>query len=122
MTQRGRQSDIIPQYREVRQADLSGGMNDGKNETLLPANQTPNALNMDFDQMSAKVARGSIKFNDQVAPSSGVRCKVDPGLSPLYFEGIVSTNVSKAVPLRGYMYYPYCDATDIGGQFVSEGA
>lgn len=115
------------EYREVRQLSLAGGVNTSTNETLLAPDESPSALNVDFDRNAVQATGGSIKFNNQVAPGSAVRCRVDPSLSPLM---VLPTPLGGAgnallgtvdVPLRGYEYFPYSADTDIGGTFDSEG-
>lgn len=119
--------DQREEYREVRITDLSGGVNNSHNETLIEPNQTPDALNVEFDNDAVTSTGGAIKFNNQVAPGSAVRTRVDPSLSPLL---VCSTPLSGTgngllgaceVPLRGYEYLPYCVDYDIGGRFTSEG-
>lgn len=101
-------------YREVRQTSLAGGLNDTYNETLLRPDQTPDALNVEFNRETVQTAKGAVKFNNQVAPRSGFRSRVDPSFSPLYIED------DKALPLRGYGYVPYGSEYDIGGDFAVE--
>lgn len=111
-------------YRDVRQTDLSGGVNNSHNETLLELNESPNALNVDFDRAAVESTGGSIKFNDQVAPGSAIRCRVDPSLSPLMAlpAPILGTSLDGTVdvPLRGYGYLPYSADTDFGGDYAFE--
>lgn len=114
-----------PEYREVRQKDLSGGVNDYLNENVIKDTETPNALNVDFDRASVDTAQGSIKFNNQTAPSAAIRTKSLKGQQPLT---VLSAPLQKViagsldtrnidVPMRGYGYLPYTQETDIGGDF-----
>ena len=122
----GAQNFDRPEYREVRQKDLSGGVNDYLNENVIKETETPSALNVDFDRASVDTAFGSIKFNNQTAPSACIRTKSLKGQQPLavlsaplqtVFTGVLDTrNVD--VPMRGYGYLPYAQETDIGGDFV----
>ncbi len=97
------------QYRTVRVRDFSGGMRDNSPATQIEDGESPNSLNIEFDRGSIATTRGCRKFGNQVAPSSGVRCRVDPALSPLSFASGMS------VPLRGYIQLPYIATSDIGG-------
>lgn len=110
---------------EFRQTDLSGGVNNSKNETLLQPNESPRAVNVDYDQDAVGSTSGSIKFNDQVAPGSSIRTIVDPSLSPLMAlpRPILGTSLDGTVdvPLRGYGYLPYSADNDIGGDYAYEG-
>lgn len=112
------------EFFEVRQSDLSGGVNNSKNETLLALNESPKAVNIDFDQDAVGSTSGSIKFNDQVAPGSAIRTIVDPSLSPLMAlsRPLLGTSLDGTVdvPLRGYGYLPYSADTDIGGDYAYE--
>ena len=99
-------------YREIRQGSLAGGLNDTYNETLLRPDQTPDALNVEFNRETVATARGAVKFNNQVAPKSAFRTRVDRSFSPLFIED------GKAVPQRGYGYIPYAAEYDIGGDFA----
>lgn len=115
-------------YRTIRQDDLAGGVNNSHNETLIEDNEASDARNIDFDRDAVTSASGSIKFNNQSAPGSALRTRVDPALSPLMVmpvpiggAGTTGVEGSVDVPLRGYVYLPYSEATDIGGRFDSEG-
>jgi hypothetical protein len=101
-------------YRETRIPGLAGGLNDTLNQTLLNPDQSPNALNVEFNRETVQSAKGAIKFNNQVAPRSGFRSRIDQSFSPLYIES------GKAVPLRGYGYIPYSPDYDFGGDFASD--
>lgn len=123
-----------PEYRDVRQSDLSGGVNDYLNQNVIKPTETPDALNVDFDRASVDTAFGSIKFNNQTAPSACIRTKSLKGQQPL---AVLSAPLQRKgvppgppftldtrnieVPMRGYAYLPYATETDIGGNFV-EGA
>ncbi len=115
-----------PEYREIRQSDLSGGVNDYLNQNVIKPTETPDALNVDFDRASVDTAFGSIKFNNQTAPSACIRTKSLKGQQPL---AVMSAPLQKAsagvvdtrnieVPMRGYGYLPYAVETDIGGNFA----
>ena len=119
-----------PDYREVRQSDLSGGVNNSHNPTIIKPNEASDVLNVEFDRDAVQTTGGSIKFNNQTAPGSAIRTRVDKSLSPLMvldkpLAGVLATGLpftnSVDVPLRGYGYIPYCADTDIGGRFDSEG-
>lgn len=97
-----------PNYETVR-IPLAGGMNDTDDQTLLRPDETPDCLNVEFNRETLASARGALKFNNQIAPRSGFRTKVDRSFSPLYIED------GKAVQLRGYGYLPYASEYDIGG-------
>jgi hypothetical protein len=103
-------------YRIEASGPLTGGLDDSRPETALDPNQTPYAINFDYDRGSAKTSQGSIPMNRQVVPRSAIRCRPDPALSPLYFE------TGKAVPLRGYGFLPYAFEYDIGGRPDFEGS
>jgi hypothetical protein len=103
-----------PQYRTVRVRDFSGGFRDENPATQLEDGESPNALNVEFDRGTIACTRGLRKFNNQVAPSSAVLCRVDPALSPLPVQSGMS------VPLRGYCYFPYSPESDLGGNFAQE--
>jgi len=118
-----------PEYREIRQKDLSGGVNDYLNENVIKETETPDALNVDFDRASVDTAFGSIKFNNQTAPSACIRTKSLKGQQPLavlsaplqrHYNGVsyVVDTRNIEVPMRGYGYLPYAQETDIGGNFV----
>ncbi len=113
-------------FLEFRQTDLSGGVNNSKNETLLQPNESPRAVNVDYDQDAVGSTSGSIKFNDQVAPGSAIRTRVDPSLSPLMAlpRPLLGTSQDGTVdvPLCGYGYLPYSADNDIGGDYAYEGA
>lgn len=102
-------------YREVRLPSLAGGMNDTDNQTLLRPDQTPRALNVDFNRETVRSAAGALKFNNQVAPQSAFRSRVDPSYAPLYVQD------GMGVPLRGYGYLPYASEYDVaGGDFAAD--
>ena len=103
-------------YRTVPVGDLTGGINDTAAETALRAGQGLRVENWDLDKGGLSSARGSIKFNNQIAPRSSVRCRPDPALTPLYFKAHYS------VPLRGYCWAAYNQDYDIGGDFAYEGS
>lgn len=109
------QSQPKEQYRSVEIVPLSGGYDDTTEPQLLADSKTPSCRNVEFNRGDVRSARGSIKFNNQTAPTSGIRTRVDPALSPLSFEA------GKSVPLRGYIPIPYRDDYDIGGDFGSSG-
>jgi hypothetical protein len=119
-----------PEYREIRQSDLSGGVNDYLNQNVIKPTETPDALNVDFDRASVDTAFGSIKFNNQTAPSACIRTKSLKGQQPL---AVMSAPLQRKgvspgpytvdtrnieVPMRGYGYLPYAVETDIGGNFA----
>lgn len=115
-----------PEYREIRQSDLSGGVNDYLNQNVIKPTETPDALNVDFDRASVDTAFGSIKFNNQTAPSACIRTKSLKGQQPL---AVLSAPLQKdsagsldtrniEVPMRGYGYLPYAKELDLGGDFV----
>jgi hypothetical protein len=90
---------------------LSGGVKTGFPPSLLSDGQSPFAENVEFANESVKTPRGSRKLNNQTLLRPALRCQPDAGYSPLYVEA------GKSVPLRGYVYLPYSDVTDIGGDF-----
>src|SRR5690242_15730404 len=98
-----------PQYRTVRQAGFKGIV-DGVAEDLLEDGESPRALNIEFDRGSIATTRGCRKFNNQTAPSSGIRTRAPQSLPPLYIASGLS------VPVRGYVYHPYDQNYDIGGR------
>lgn len=112
-----------PEYREVRQTDLAGGLNDRRNEATLDPSETPACLNVDYDKESVLSTGGAIKFNNEPAPGGALRTKAT--LSPLYVQkqSIVgaATDYPIEVPLRGAVYLPYGEHRDIGGRFDYEG-
>lgn len=95
---------------------LDAGLNLSRSPLLLHDAESADLLNVELDQNSIKNARGAIKFNNQVAPKSGILLAPDPAFSPLSIEA------GRSVPLRGYGFLPYDPNTDIGGDFVSNGA
>lgn len=95
---------------------LSGGLKSDRNATRIGDDQTPRAVNVEFSDDSARSARGSLKLNNQVAPTPGILCRVDPAYSPLYVEA------NKSVPLRGYITHRYDPGYDIGGDFAAAGS
>ena len=105
-----------PQYRTVQILPLSGGYDDTTEPQLLQDGKTPFCRNVEFNRGDVRSSRGVIKFNNQTAPTSGVRTRVDPSLSPLYIEA------GKSVPLRGGIYIPYRAEDDLGGDFGASGA
>ena len=111
-------------YRIVRQLDLSGGVNDYLNQALVGDNQTPDCLNVEFDRGSVDTAQGSIKFNNQTAPASSILCKSSKNpmavmSQPLAWR-VAQDTTPVEVPMQGYAYIPYNEATDIGGDFAYE--
>ena len=126
----GAQNFDRPEYRDVRQNDLSGGVNDYLNENVVKDTESPSALNVDFDRASVDTAFGSIKFNNQTAPASSIRTKACRDQQPLAViaqtlqqdaagSGIGTLFVGNVeVPMRGYGYLPYSAETDIGGDFA----
>lgn len=103
-----------PNYRTLRISPLAGGLNDTDDETLLGPDQSPDCLNVEFNRETIASSRGNIKFNNQVAPMSAFRTRVDQSYSPLFIEA------GKAVQLRGYGYLPYASEYDIGGDFAAD--
>jgi hypothetical protein len=61
-----------------------------------------------------QTGRGAIKLNNQTAPRSAIRTRIDRSFSPLYIQP------DFGVPLRGYGYLPYAGETDIGGNFAED--
>lgn len=110
-----------PNERIVDLTPINGGWVDSKFESLLKPTETPNPINVDFDDSSVRASFGMIPFNRQSAPPSGILCRPDPALSPLYFTASTASLKGKAVPLRGYVVLPYSQDTDIGGRFDLEG-
>lgn len=114
-----------PEYREVRQSDLAGGLNDKRNQALLDPSQTPSCLNVEFDTDSVTQVGGAIKFNNEPAPGGAVRTHAS--LAPLYLRSAPLLGTGNGatgaveVPLRGGVYLPYSQDTDIGGRFDYEG-
>lgn len=113
------------EYREVRQTDLAGGLNDKRNQATIDSSETPDCLNVEFDTDSVVNAGGAIKMGNEPAPGGALRTKAT--LSPLYLRsapllgsGNAATGVVE-VPLRGAVYLPYSQDTDIGGRFDYEG-
>ena len=104
-----------PEHRNFPISPIAGGINDSQNETIVRDDQSPRALNVDFNRTSVKSTGGCLKFNNQTAPHSGLLTTVDPGLSPLSLEA------GRSVPLRGYGYIPYHEDHDLGGRFEDEG-
>lgn len=100
-----------PEYSELRLRSLAGGLNDTENEVLLRLDESPDALNVEFNRETVASSRGALKFGNQIAPRSGFRTSVDESFSPLFFDE------GKAVPLRGYGYIPYQREYDVGGGF-----
>jgi hypothetical protein len=101
------------QYKSNRMRPLAGGINYSRNPVTLRDGEAADALNVDLDDESVKnVNNGSIKFNNQVAPKSCVRTRGNTGPSPL------SVLANQSVPVRGYVYVPYNDKQDIGGDFA----
>lgn len=109
--------DLTPKsnYRTHQIHPLAGGYDDTTEPQSLPESKTPACRNVDFNRGDVRSARGVIKYNNQTAPTSGIRTRVDPSLSPLYLES------GKSVPLRGYVYIPYRSEDDIGGDFGASG-
>ena len=101
------------QYRRIPLRPLSGGLNQSRSPFLLGPGETPDCNNVDFDRESVKTVNGSVKFNNQAAPRSGIRTRVDKSLSPL------AVSDGQSAPLRGYGYIPYQSIFDIGGDFES---
>lgn len=116
-----------PPFRTIRQDVLAGGVNNTSAATSLTLDETPDALNVDFDNESVQTTGGAIKFNNQVAPGSAIRTRVDPALSPLMVLPLPLGGSGNGalgqvdVPLRGYGYMPYSVDYDLGGRFTSEG-
>jgi hypothetical protein len=125
-----------PDYRDVRQTSLAGGVDSSHNPTIIGPDKAADALNVDFNQESVQSTGGALKFNNQTAPGCAIRTRCDPSLSPLMalpypLLGTSSGSVLGAngipaagtvdVPLRGYGYLPYNADVDIGGRFVQEG-
>lgn len=110
---------------------LAGGIDDSALETRLGSGNPPpqpfrlhDAENVDFDRDSARSSPGSLKLNNQTAPKTGVRTRVDPGFSPLLAASSFlggSTVGTCSVPLRGRIDIGYSLATDIGGKSDAEG-
>lgn len=90
---------------------LSGGVKTGFPPPLLLDGQSPFAENVEFANESVKSTRGSRKLNNQTLLRPALRCQPDEGYSPLYVES------GKSVPLRGHVYVPYNETTDLGGDF-----
>jgi hypothetical protein len=98
--------------RTLRVPRLSAGLHDSRNPTLLRDGEAADILNLDLNGESLSSAGGQLKFNNQRAPRSGIRTRIDPGQNPLRIAQ------GKSVPVRGYGYIPYSDETDIGGQYI----
>jgi len=99
-------------YRPIQLKPLAAGLNDARNPTLLGDGETPDCRDIEFNHDSVDAAGGAIKFNNQVAPKSGVLTRAPVGLPPLKHASDIS------VPQRGYVYLPYRKEQDIGGDFV----
>lgn len=112
-----------PEYREVRQDDLAGGLNDRRNEAKLDPSQTPACLNVDYNRDSVRTTGGAIKFNNEPAPGGGLRTHAT--LAPLYVtpQSLIgtATDYPIEVPQRGALYFGYQESSDIGGRFDYEG-
>lgn len=113
--------------REWPQSPLAGGINDHDDDTQLPPSQSPALRNVEFDRKNVATTGGALKFNNQVAPSSAFQTKVDPGLAPLPLLPVPLGGTGNGllgicdVPARGAGYFPWVEASDIGGRFTSEG-
>jgi hypothetical protein len=103
-----------PQYRTLRLREFGGGVRDDVAPTKLDEGESPSAQNIEFDRGSIATTRGSRKFNNQTAPLTALRTRVDKSLSPLFIEA------GKSVPLRGYGYIPFAPEYDLGGDFAVE--
>lgn len=111
--------DSARNYRSIRLSQEGGigggGVDESLDETLLRANQSPRAINIEFDRESVASVGGALKLNNQAAPRSAIRTRPDKAFSPLFFRP------GMAVPLGGAAYFPYDPDIDIGGDFASEG-
>jgi len=113
------------EYREVRQTDLAGGLNDKRNQATIDQSETPDCLNVDFDTDSVVSAGGAVKFNNEPAPGGALRTHAS--MAPLYLRSAPLLGTAPAdtgaveVPLRSALYFPYSPDTDIGGRFDQEG-
>lgn len=98
--------------RHLRLADgarpLGSGLNLSTPERLLDPSESPFCRNFETYRGSALSTGGTIKLNNQVAPTSGVRTKTPGGGASLSFES------DRSVPVRGYAYFPWSKETDIG--------
>ena len=96
-------------YRTVRVRPIAAGVKDSRNQTLLEDGHSPDAENVEFDRDSIASSRGAIKLNNQAAPKSCVQTRVSS--APLSFAA------KQSVPARGYVYLPYNQDLDLGGDF-----
>lgn len=99
----------MTRHRAVGVRPISLGRNDSRGGILLKDGEAADLLNVDLDRESVAASLGSIKFGNQVAPSSALETRVDRGYArlPVFPE--------KSAPLRGYGYIPYDERQDIGG-------
>ena len=112
MAQAKTDSPFIPL---LEQKKLAGGLNVHDPATLIDDSETPDCLNIEFDNGALETTGGMRKFGNQVAPGTGLRTRVDPGLAPL------PIMAGKSVPLRGDVAFAYNEDYDIGGLFDFEG-
>ncbi|MCP3960856.1 MAG: hypothetical protein GY719_23675 [bacterium] len=94
---------------------LAGGLVDSRDPSLIRDDRATEAINVEFDRETVRSAFGSAKMGNRTAPHSGIRTRVDPGLTPLSIESGVS------VPVRGYVMLPYAERYDIGAERLAEG-
>lgn len=87
---------------------LSGGIVDSEDPSLMRDDRATEAINVDFDRQTVRSTFGSAKIGNRTAPHSGIRTRVDPGLTPL------SVAAGVSVPVRGYAMLPYSQRYDIG--------
>lgn len=97
-------------YRRYPIEKLSLGINDAINPALLEDGETPYARNVDFNHESVDAHGGAVKFNNQVAPHSGLLTRTS--YAPLFIDS------GKSVPQRGYAMFPYSADVDFGGDFA----
>ena len=94
----------------VRLLPLSSGLNKQQPALLLGASETPDAINVDYDEGSVRASGGGIKFGNKTAPRPGVFCKPSP-------DGRLPVLYGKSAPVRGQVLLPYREEQDIGGDF-----
>lgn len=98
----------MTRHKEYGDRPISTGRNDSRSGLLLRSGEVVEALNVDMDRESLASSKGSIKFGNQVAPSSAVETRVDSGFSRM------PILPGKSAPMRGYVYIPYDERQDLG--------
>lgn len=89
-----------------------GGVDVSKASDLLADGVASDALNIDFDEDSMQQTGGVEQMLGRPARAPGVLCKATQ--SPM-------VGVDGSVPARGYAFFGYDEALDLGGDFADDG-